>query len=423
MSVVGVSAEDRFALLDMSSPDKLFPHPFAISGLSFTARQLGRRWDMIWDFRNGDYLYSDIVDAYRVATDFEDATPRTVLAKPSDRPRLEEIVATGTPVLSMHPRQLPIHELSLDPFYEGDMLGFVDYTALISPNADRYHDSVDDLGLGVSREEVQMHLESIREELPDDRPWDEEKVYEVINRERATLLDYYFSSIASNSLLSELLFLQEGERTRVVPYHSHSLHWVRSERDELVLMRPGRASARYWARFKADIDRLEALVNDPESLERDIERLLSENPLFLRGLNYQQVYTQVVLPEDAGRSKRVDVIAEPCTSEWTDLIELKRANEPVLVGRENRATLSAAIHSVVRQLREYRAYFDDRHMARRVEERYGFRCHQPRLAAIVGRDPSGWGEEEISRALTTYPDVRIITYDELLRAARSLLLL
>jgi hypothetical protein len=62
-------------------------------------------------------------------------------------------------------------------------------------------------------------------------------------------------------------------------------------------------------------------------------------------------------------------------------------------------------------------------LAERVEARYGFRCYQPRLTAIVGRDPSGWKEEEVTRALTTYPDVRIVTYDELLRAARTLLLL
>lgn len=407
----------------MSSPDKLFAHPFEIGGLSFAAQQLGRRWDLIWDFRSTDYLYADIVDAYDEATLYEYPAPRTVLAKPSDRKAVETIVPEGAPVLAMDPRQLPAHELDLGPFHEGTPLDLIDYSALISPTAEIYQQSTRDLGLDVSEGELADHLNTLRAELDDTEMFDSEKLADVMARERAAVLDFCLSSIASNSLLSELLFLQEGDRTRVVPYHSHSLHRVEASNDELVLMRPGRVSARYWATFREDIARLEALINEPRTSEREIEELLARNPLFLRGLNYRQVYTQVVLPDPAGRGKRVDVVAEPVGSEWSELIELKRATERVLVGEENRATLSAAIHKVVRQLREYRAYFDDRGLAERIESRYGFRCYQPRLTAIVGRDPSGWKEEEVARALTTYPDVRIVTYDELLRAARTLLLL
>jgi hypothetical protein len=85
--------------------------------------------------------------------------------------------------------------------------------------------------------------------------------------------------------------------------------------------------------------------------------------------------------------------------------------------------LASGIHSVVRQLREYAAYFDDRRLAQAVEDRYGFRCHRPRLVAIVGRDPSGYSPDQIQRAMTTYPDIDVVTYDHLLRAAKNLLLL
>jgi len=92
----------------------------------------------------------------------------------------------------------------------------------------------------------------------------------------------------------------------------------------------------------------------------------------------------------------------------------------VLVGRPNRARLAAGIVSVVRQLREYAAYFDDRAVAARIEKKYGFRCYRPKLTAIVGRDPSGYGDEEIKRAMTSFPDVEIVTYDALLRSIRRL---
>jgi hypothetical protein len=117
------------------------------------------------------------------------------------------------------------------------------------------------------------------------------------------------------------------------------------------------------------------------------------------------------------------VIAEPADSEWADIIDLKLPSERVLVGREGQASLAAGITRVARQLQEYAAYFDDRGLAREVETRYGFRCHKPRLVAIVGRDPTRYSAEERRRALTSYPDLEVVTYDALLRAARQRLLL
>lgn len=93
------------------------------------------------------------------------------------------------------------------------------------------------------------------------------------------------------------------------------------------------------------------------------------------------------------------------------------------MGPENRPSLAAGLTYTVTQLRKYRNYFNDRGLARVVEQKYGFRCQNPRLIVIVGRDPTGYSAEEIRCAMTATPDVEIITYDRLLEAAQSLLLL
>ena len=85
--------------------------------------------------------------------------------------------------------------------------------------------------------------------------------------------------------------------------------------------------------------------------------------------------------------------------------------------------MSAALTQAVAQLREYAAFFDDRRAAAQVEQKLGIRCYRPKLTVIIGRDPSRFSAEEQRRALTAHPDLRVVTYDNLLRAARTRLLL
>ena len=117
-----------------------------------------------------------------------------------------------------------------------------------------------------------------------------------------------------------------------------------------------------------------------------------------------------------------DIIVEPINDEWCDLIELKKPVQNIIIGNENRRGLAYAIRHTVDQLREYSAYFDDEKNSKYIREKYGIKCHKPRMVAIIGRDPYDLNDEEIRRAMTAYKDVEIITYDKLLRAAKNLLL-
>jgi hypothetical protein len=129
-----------------------------------------------------------------------------------------------------------------------------------------------------------------------------------------------------------------------------------------------------------------------------------------------------VLPLGDGNSLRPDVIAEPAGGGWTEVLDLKLPSERIYVGGGDRPRLSAAIAEAASQLRSYARYFEDRVAAKRIEETYGLHCYKPQQAVIIGRDPTGLDERQREAALTAYPDLRIITYDELLRAARERLL-
>ena len=93
------------------------------------------------------------------------------------------------------------------------------------------------------------------------------------------------------------------------------------------------------------------------------------------------------------------------------------------MGGKDRATLAAGIHEVAAQLREYSAYFEEKRHRRFVEQRYGIKLYRPRLIAIVGRDMQQMQSEEIRRAMTAYTDLKLMTFDQLVRHSRHRLLI
>jgi antiviral defense system Shedu protein SduA len=120
---------------------------------------------------------------------------------------------------------------------------------------------------------------------------------------------------------------------------------------------------------------------------------------------------------------RPDLIVEPIGQQWADIVDFKRPLETIVVGSANRPRLASALSDAAAQLREYHAYFDDRRLASRIEEKLGIRCYKPRMVVIVGRDPNRFSAEQQRRALTAHPQLEVVTYDQLLRAAREQLLL
>jgi hypothetical protein len=111
---------------------------------------------------------------------------------------------------------------------------------------------------------------------------------------------------------------------------------------------------------------------------------------------------------------------QPFDDDLCDLLELKLPHEPIVVGRANRKRFSSAVQEAVAQLRTYRDYFDDRSRREEIQRRYGIRAYRPRMAVVIGRltamDPI-----EYRRIADGQKEVRIMTYDDLLKRARRFL--
>lgn len=402
----------------------------------------------MWDLRSlRSHLTPEVLQTLSIALSELDASrTQPILVRPgrADAVRWDFLwgssLAQAPSILEMRPKRLPKRALDLRLFEEVELDPYEVVDAL-SVNERDYVESAIALGLTSADEseglETRLRADRVgRSAASSDSTADwllsiEETVERLgdiwsgaVESRRVEAVRQVLDVVATNSLLVQVaLHSDESSQVHVVPYHAYALHGVAALQDEVVLMRPGRASAPYWSRFRSAILALERLLNDPRVQERQIEQLLLENPLFLRGLNYGNVYSQVVLPREGAPDLRPDLIAEPLGQRWADIIDLKRPLGTILVGSESRLRLAAALTEAAAQLREYRAYFDDRALAKRVEGELGIRCYKPKMVVIVGRDPSQYSLDQQRRAMTAYPDLEIVTYDQLLRVARDQLLL
>jgi hypothetical protein len=206
-----------------------------------------------------------------------------------------------------------------------------------------------------------------------------------------------------------------------VPYHGHAVYPVET-RSGLLLGRPLVLARKTGALFSSEIEQFSTLLSS-RPREIDIQRFLETNPRFLRSLGYQHIYPQVILTRDDGTALRPDFILQPFGEEWCDILDIKLPSGSMVVGRRDRRTLAAGIHELAAQLREYAAHFDNPKYAKRIEEKYGFKCYRPKLIGVVGRTPEDTDDKQIRRLLTSYRDIDFISFDRLIHIAKSRLLI
>lgn len=233
----------------------------------------------------------------------------------------------------------------------------------------------------------------------------------------------FISSIHRHSLLVEFAMSVEANEIQMVPYHGHAVHNIETDNAAVIVGRPGAIAETTGAFFAGEIAAFERLFNNPETKERHIQYFLEQHPNFLRGLNYQNIYPQIVLQRDTKGALRPDFILEPYDDAFCDILDVKLPFQKLFVGRDDRATLAAGLHEVAAQLREYAAYFEDEKYRRFVREKYGLRVYRPRLIALVGRDMRQMTTEEFRRAITVYDNLQFITFDELLKHAQRRILI
>jgi hypothetical protein len=240
---------------------------------------------------------------------------------------------------------------------------------------------------------------------------------------RSSFLHAFLKKLHRRSLLVEYVIAGHRDEIVCVPFHSHAIHNIEHpHKSELIVGRPGVIANSTAAILSGELIEFQRLINAVSTRERHIQAFLEAHPSFLRGLNYRNIYPQLVLQRDNESSLIPDFILEPFDDAWCDILDVKLPRQKLIIGRNDRATLAAGVHEVVAQLREYSAYFEQEKYRKFVREKFGLKVYRPRLVALVGRDMWQMASEEVRRAMTAYDNLEVMTFDAFIEHCKSRIL-
>jgi hypothetical protein len=173
-----------------------------------------------------------------------------------------------------------------------------------------------------------------------------------------------------------------------------------------------------------EVELFEALINRGKTSEAELQRFLEDNPHFLADIRMSLPLPQVHLESESGALLIPDFIVKPIVafqrdSNW-EVLDLKKPDAKLLAGPARHIRLSQEVTQAISQLRNYGDYFRNPENAERVEGFLGHRLRYPRLAVLIGR-LRGCDVEALEKAQSREPDVRIVTYDEILQRQQRLL--
>ena len=173
---------------------------------------------------------------------------------------------------------------------------------------------------------------------------------------------------------------------------------------------------------QVEIDEFEWLINRPDVNEHEIQKFFESHPHFLSS-NHTPI-PHVRFGKHDGTVLIPDFILKPIVAQRRDsrweVLDLKLPQVKLLAGRGSRAKLSAKVMDAIRQLRDYKEYFEHPDHARAIGTLLGHALKRPKLGVLIGRlantDP-----EILEREQHYHADVKIVTYDEILEQQQSLL--
>lgn len=235
-------------------------------------------------------------------------------------------------------------------------------------------------------------------------------------------LETFINTKGQNSLLTEFAIQASRNTAIVTPYHTHAAFPLEL-RNSLVVAQPAILASRTRNLLADELLELEVLINTEGIREASIQRYLERHPNILRALGYRDIFAQVVLRRDDGTSLRPDFMLRPVGNDWCDILDLKVPRLQPIVGGRDRISLSHGLHQLGAQLREYGRYFENESYAKRVEQVLGIKCYRPALIGVVGRDLGVADERQVRAAMTMYENTKIVTFDEVVRIARSRILM
>ena len=171
-----------------------------------------------------------------------------------------------------------------------------------------------------------------------------------------------------------------------------------------------------------EVEKFEALINRPDVNEHELQQFFEEHPHFL-----SQDHTplpHVRLPKGDGTVLIPDFILKPIVAQQRDsrweVLDLKLPQVKLLAGKGARARLSSKVADAIRQLRDYKEHFEDPKRAHEVTAVLGHALKRPKLGVLIGR-LGNVDTEALEREQQYLPNVRIVTYDEILELQQALL--
>lgn len=250
---------------------------------------------------------------------------------------------------------------------------------------------------------------------------------------RSMALKGFLDDYSQNSLMGLFaIFFDDVKRFKIRPYHCYSAYELELE-SEILVTRPAILAHRTRTFLIDEVFDFEHLINKPDVKEGELQYFFEQHPHFFRGVNQNlcKVYPQVFLYRNQAKSLKPDFILEPMDEKWCELLDIKLPTVKLVTGPENRSRLSSAVLEGISQLKEYQRYFENpknRELFKEIMYSKGARddidSYFPRLTLIIGMFPDKLQEDAIRRQLMTmYSDIKILTYDQLLKHALNNLLI
>jgi hypothetical protein len=171
-----------------------------------------------------------------------------------------------------------------------------------------------------------------------------------------------------------------------------------------------------------EIEQFEALINKTDVTELDLQQFFEANPHFIVTAQLMHAIPHPRLEGD-GRLLIPDFILKPIVamkrdSKW-EVLDLKKPHTELLTGKQQRVRFSHQVMNAITQLKDYGEYFKDSRNAENVGRVLGHQLKHPKLAVLVGRLKEDH-IEALEIAQSREPDVRIVTYDEILEQQKRI---
>ncbi len=173
-----------------------------------------------------------------------------------------------------------------------------------------------------------------------------------------------------------------------------------------------------------EIGQFEALINSRQTSEHELQRFFEDSPHFLDDTRTSLPMPHVRLEDQKGNLLIPDFVIKPIVayrrdSNWR-VLDLKKPDVNLLAGNLPHTRFSHEVTQAITQLRNYGDYFRDSENTKRVSTVLGHELKYPSLAVLIGRLRE-LDVEQLEKAQSREPDVRIVTYDEILERQRRLM--